>query len=121
MSLRAYFITHAPAEPQEWFRPKMKTKRPTDPWISLDGQREYDNLGVAFSAENKIWLEKTDGGFIPPLDRLVTNKFKDECDVWDEEYKKQRAIQWPVAWADAQIAEIARVDDQIGESIVSKD
>ena len=114
MSLRAYFIAHAPAEPQEWFTPKMKTKRPTSPWASIDGQREYDSLGEAFYHEHARMLEKH-GMCLAPLNKLVTNKFKDECDAWDEEYKKQRAIQWPVAWADAQIAGGARVDAEMQE------
>lgn len=31
MSLRDYFIAHAPAEPQPWFEPVMTTLRPPNP------------------------------------------------------------------------------------------
>ncbi|MFA5377415.1 MAG: hypothetical protein WC455_16810 [Dehalococcoidia bacterium] len=56
MSLRDYFIAHAPAEPQEWFTPR---------------DRDGDASCAIF--------------------------------VGDEDYVKQRFIQWPAAWADEQI------------------
>lgn len=69
MTLRDYFIAHAPADPQPWFEPVMK-KRPKPI-------------------------------FEDPADEDCVNYH--EVRAWDEDYKKQRYIQWPGAWADEQI------------------
>ncbi|PKL40915.1 MAG: hypothetical protein CVV44_04150 [Spirochaetae bacterium HGW-Spirochaetae-1] len=71
MSLRDYFIAHAPAEPQPWFTPIMDIKRPQP---HFDSSRSGNCL-------NRMAL-----------------------DSWDNEYDKQRHLQWPVAWADAMLA-----------------
>jgi len=87
LSLRDYFIAHAPAEPQFWFEPAMPTERPKSRWVSDGGTQEFKS---AFEAE-----------------RVCGDNFRDAnghlIDEWDFEKKKQRYIQWPAAWADAQL------------------
>lgn len=76
MSLRAYFAAHAPDEPQGWFEPVMTTKRPNPE--RPDGDHDYER------------------------DAINTP----EIIAWDAEYHRQRYIQWPLAWADEQIAQL---------------
>lgn len=74
LTLRDYLIAHAPDEPHKWFMPVMPEARPSPP----DPNSEIDIEG---------W-------------RVVSAKMV----AWDHEFDKQRSIQWPGAWADAQIA-----------------
>lgn len=76
MTLRDYFIAHAPAEPQFWFEPVMNTPEPPKPIKKvvrrgLDGGEWYDNDAHA---------------------------------EWRKEKGKQTYVQWPAAWADAMLA-----------------
>lgn len=84
MTLRGYFIAHAPAEPQPWFEPTMPERRPTPVWITNDGRFKSLDLRVmerehfnAYSMQNQK-----------------------EFDAWGTEFAKQRYVQWPAAWAD---------------------
>jgi len=43
ISLRDYFIAHAPAEPQPWFEPVMETKRPEP---IFPDNRKYDAINT---------------------------------------------------------------------------
>ncbi|NSX06045.1 hypothetical protein [Cupriavidus gilardii] len=98
MTLRDYFIAHAPAEPQPWFEPVM-SPRPEFPAfteLSADDQRDwnselYDYAPEECSAALRAYGEK----------RKAAEKAARE---WDKECGKQRYIQWPAAWADAQLA-----------------
>jgi hypothetical protein len=71
--LRDYFMAHAPVEPQQWFRPLMKSERPEPV------------MGDANMSS-------------PEWDQFPKNS--DDISAWDEERKKQLYIQWPAAWAD---------------------
>lgn len=98
MTLRDYFIAHAPAEPQAWFEPKMPTPRPQLPTSSSlseadqsdwhDERLDHDPEGC--SAELHAFAEARRN-----YDRTVR--------AWDREYSKQWCIQWPAAWADEQL------------------
>lgn len=91
MSLRAYFAAHAPAEPQEWFVPVMSTGRP-----------EPDHAGVEPSRRE----------FVDPHN-------KHAIEAWDREQYKQGYIQWPLAWADEQIAQLNSTQPQHEEQPAS--
>lgn len=84
MTLRDYFIAHAPAEPQQWFRPQMPP-RPVTRYVSEDGQQEFTSRAAA---EDAVGEE----GY--------TNVNSDAQRQWETEFTKQRYIQWPAAWAD---------------------
>ncbi|WAX26333.1 hypothetical protein [Ralstonia phage p2110] len=98
MSLRDYFIAHAPAEPQAWFEPKMPTPRPQLPTSSSlseadqsdwhDERLDHDPEGC--SAELHAFAE-------------ARRSYEKNVNEWDREYSKQWCIQWPAAWADEQL------------------
>lgn len=86
ITVRDYFMAHAPAEPQDWFSPVMRAK-PDGPGsrpktIDLNMMR-YD-----------VKTPETDA-----YDEAV-KKWNKDCDQWARDFNRQRYIQWPAAWAD---------------------
>lgn len=88
MSLRDYFIAHAPDHPHPWFTPVMPPCPDGSIWVSDDGMRKYTNHADAFANEGDS----------------CTRFNQDAIDAWTAERDKQRFVQWPAAWADAQLA-----------------
>ena len=86
MTLRDYFIAHAPAEPQPWFMPAMPPAPNMTIWIGSSGNIYDSEISAINSKEMTI--------------RPVAG---DEYDAWRNEQVKQRYIQWPAAWADAML------------------
>ena len=84
MSLRDYFITHAPLEPAEWFEPVMTSVCPEIEAIKPVKRRWWHFMCGPPSA-----------GLILPRYRYSLERY-----MWNIEYKKQCQIQWPTAWAD---------------------
>lgn len=102
ITLRDYFIAHAPAEPQEWFKPQMEVSEPE--LISvLDLPRNHPSRG-----ELQQWyrqdIETED--LSPEAQKWVQNYREglEAREQWRAERSKQRFIQWPAAWADQQLA-----------------
>jgi len=89
MTLRDYFVAHAPADPQHWFIPTMPTSRPVPVWVADVGGKEY---------ASHLDAERACGD-------CFCNKNQQAIDEWDSEFGKQRFIQWPGAWADEMIKE----------------
>lgn len=95
MTLRDYFIAHAPAEPQPWFVPVMPSapqypEIPQEPHIDLDFMAGRSNFDRADEASRRAAVV-----------RIKADKdFRDACLAWEVEEAKQRYIQWPAAWAD---------------------
>lgn len=82
MSLRAYFAAHAPAAVPEWFEALPPTPRPAVPNVpdfplTAAGQKQ----AAKFEQE-------------------VATPYRAACLAWDEAHSRQRAAQWPWAWAD---------------------
>jgi hypothetical protein len=99
LALRDYFIAHAPAEPQPWFQPVMATERPMVPTIfelSAEDRRDW----------NDERLDNEPDACSPALHDFQKRQRQalNAGDAWDAEQKKLRYVQWPGAWADAQIA-----------------
>lgn len=96
MSLRDYFIAHAPNEPQPWFRPVMKPRPElmflkaapdsVKSELKYDDYADYVNEGDMSSAALAWHLERVSK--------------KKETRRWDAELQKQTCLQWPAAWAD---------------------
>ncbi len=86
MTLRDYFIAHAPAEPQPWFMPAMPPAPNMTIWMGSSGKIYDSEISAINSKEMTI--------------RHVAG---DEYDAWRNEQVKQRYIQWPAAWADAML------------------
>jgi hypothetical protein len=103
MSLRDYFIAHAPAEPQPWFEPKMPPRPEGPSWADFCARSTDAEIKEA-QAFNREGL---------PVDRIkhdsvlewavAHSAFKTADGAWEAEYVRQRYIQWPAAWADAML------------------
>lgn len=86
LSIRDYFIAHAPAEPQQWFRPTMPPC-PVPHLVGHDG-RTY---ATTLDAERACGED----GF--------EDRNYEAINDWQRECAKQRYVQWPAAWADAML------------------
>lgn len=89
MTLRDYFIAHAPAEPQSWFMPVMPPAPDLSIWAGESG-RKYDGEREAMGSEEGL------RGKVRPVNA-------DAYYAWRNEQAKQRYVQWPAAWADAML------------------
>jgi hypothetical protein len=84
----AYFVAHAPVEPQPWFQPKMSTKEPTRRWC---GVVKAGKPAPTFDSESEAVA------YYGPYNTYVNNHA--EISDWYLEHAKQRLLQWPLAWA----------------------
>lgn len=98
MTLRDYFIAHAPAEPQQWFRPAMPHPCPQPPASITDKTEEEredhagymdDMLNVGDVRSNRL------AAHLREYEAWRTWKR-----AWDQDHAKQSYVQWPAAWAD---------------------
>jgi hypothetical protein len=98
MTLRDYFMAHAPAEPQPWFQPVMPMEAPTAPQFPRDltdaekrDQEVYlgDSMEVSDMGQHRVRAYHEQHAEYVKASR-----------AWKSEQDKQRFIQWPVAWAD---------------------
>ena len=82
MSLRDYFIAHAPVEPQGWFQPAIPPKPERDPKLQ--------------------WCNgcKRDACCEGNADCEQLRAFREKLQDWSDLRDKARLIQWPAAWAD---------------------
>lgn len=94
LSVFDYFMAHAPAEPQDWFMPVMQEDCPAVPSLNsvppgplCEELRSYfdDCCDVSTTAAMQ-WIERRE-----ELIRLQ--------ELWQAEFRKQRYVQWPAAWA----------------------
>lgn len=90
MTLRDYFMAHAPAEPQQWFIPAMPPCLAVPSVKSLpegDLRDELEDESSFTSQAAADWLNERD-------------RLADLQATWQEEFRKQIYVQWPAAWAD---------------------
>lgn len=96
MSLRDYYIAHAPAEPQPWFQPVMPHPRPAYPAQpkftseqrdEITAHREYGKPIEKLSEPVAAWVR-------------AVEHFRALSRDWDTAREKQWYVQWPAAWAD---------------------
>lgn len=85
ITLRDYFIAHAPAKPQVWFEPVMRKHPKFGPFVSNDGNRKY-------KTQREARIKEGDNFY---------NENEAELEIWKLDYEEQKLIQWPAAWADA--------------------
>lgn len=97
MTLRDYFIAHAPAEPQSWFEPVMppRPKFPDFDALPKEDQRDWNNERYDYEPEKCSTALQEYG-------KKHAAAMKEGYE-WDKERDKQRCIQWPGAWADEQL------------------
>ena len=97
--LRDYFIAHAPVEPPGWFNPVMPGERPKHPDLpansgatarEIEYVREYWQVMPVAEIKNGALLEYV----------TARREAYQAAAKWDFEHRKQRSLQWPLAWAD---------------------
>lgn len=82
VSLFAYFMAHAPAEPQPWFQPAMCEPPKSDPaWRFCDNCKH--DMGDC---------EKN-------ADCAKILAYRRAFAYWQERRDRERLLQWPAAWA----------------------
>lgn len=113
MTLRDYFIAHAPAEPQPWFEPVMDTDRPV--YTHIPSPSRPDDLTNEEHKELNKFYGGTNAATEAKQPRVITyltaieevRKQRDAAEAavrrWEECKTRQRYIQWPAAWADAML------------------
>ena len=101
MTLRDYFMAHAPAEPQPWFMPAMPPAPDLSIWVGESG-RKYDGERAAMGSEEGL------RGKVRPVNA-------DAYYAWRNEQAKQRYVQWPAAWADEMLKARTSVAKSAGD------
>lgn len=102
MTLRDYFIAHAPIEPQPWFTPVMSPKPALpdpDKELSVEDAKEWRKLDEFAAEEGNVRVKAYCD---------MRSAAYDAREAWENERKKQCYVQWPAAWADAMLAERAK-------------
>lgn len=101
MTIRQYFMAHAPAEPQQWFKPVVGP-RPTMPdkykELTFEQQKLWADLEGEFADDRTV-----DGYAVNAFD-YKWRQAREACEAYDAEYVRQRYAQWPAVWADAVLA-----------------
>lgn len=107
MSLRDYFIAHAPIEPWPGFEPEMRAK-PTAPRLEPKG-----NNGEVPNDDDKKRLHSWRHDPCFDFEDMNLPQFSAWCNSWiehwaalpkwDNDYEAQRYMQWPCAFADAML------------------
>lgn len=103
MTLRDYFITHAPSWPPDWFNPVV----PPCPAVPSVNAIADDELRHAVK---RYWDGEDDTASSPAVLEWIDRR-KDAVaaqEQWQIEFRKQRYVQWPAAWADEMLKARAR-------------
>jgi len=115
MSLRAYFMAHAPVEPQPWFRPVMPHPQPKLPLRDFDMTQEeaedwagWDNHAIDVEQVGSVRLQ----AYIRAL--IFAKK---QLDDWQADYRRQSWVQWPAAWADEQLEQLQAPKQELHEAM----
>lgn len=101
MTLRAYFIAHAPEKPWSWFKPNLSTEKPKFP----EEKVLFEGLSEEQIMNFKVWrydpcyeLQKESPEFKNAIE-LIDQHHK-AAEDWEKEYLQQKDIQWPAFWAE---------------------
>lgn len=98
MTLRDYFIAHAPAEPQQWFRPSMLHPKPVAPIAPTDLNEEEREDRAAYM-EDMVDIGGVRSSRLAAYLRQLES-WRHWIRAWNSDEEKQRWVQWPAAWAD---------------------
>ena len=99
MSLRDYFIAHAPAEPQCWFQPVVPAQPDAPgvpPWLTQEERGEWEALREFLDAEDCVQPRIREYA-------MAKGAYEKAVAAWRREQVKQLYVQWPLAWADAML------------------
>lgn len=100
--LLAYFMVHAPSEPQAWFEPVMPAMPKVPQPSQIQDERIRKDVQGALRAESDPELPESAKWMA-----MQKQAFSDYAS-WSEEHTKQRLVQWPRAWACEQCAQYTR-------------
>lgn len=104
MTLRDYFIAHAPAEPQPWFSPVVPAKEaPLLPFLQMfpDSTEEERRAVSNFNAEWMIVEDVKEERARAYL--FQKEQYRQRLRQFASMVERERYIQWPAAWADAML------------------
>lgn len=98
MTLHDYFMAHAPVIPHDWFLPEMLRDCPIVPSINAVSN-------PAWRADLKLQAEWAEGEQSQAARQWFDRQEQatEEQAAWQAEFRKQRSVQWPAAWADAML------------------
>lgn len=104
MSLRDYFIAHAPSHAPKWFFPVMPPCPVVPSAMNVLAGSLYDDLRSwrlgrerleDLSEEAQLWLSRRD-------------EAEAAQEEWQAEFRRQCYAQWPCAWADLMLEQRAK-------------
>lgn len=88
ISLFAYFMAHAPAEPQPWFEPSMCAPPKEDPrWQFCEGCKADSDC------EHNAQCDEIQA-------------FRVQFKAWQKRRDAELLLQWPAAWAREQVRRV---------------
>lgn len=99
ISVRDYFMAHAPQDPQEWFEPVVPPPPLPVPYLrdrTPEENHELNGLNEYLGIEDLTIPRVIEYAKAVAAQRIKTGE-------WSQERGKQRFVQWPAAWADAMI------------------
>lgn len=99
-----YFMTHAPAEPQPWFHPEI-APLPNKPIKPRDMTKVEAEECAAWN-EHVINAEEIKSPRVQDY-ALAMEGYRLAKEEWERIMLKQRYVQWPRAWAQEMLKQLA--------------
>ena len=114
MTLRAYLVAHAPAEPQAWFQPVIETVEDPESfalgsWPAKLIEAAVNNNWPKEQIDEQIDMRTMDDQSHADVARRVfeaINALRRRKLIL-EGIERERYLQWPLAWADAMLEKLA--------------
>ncbi len=114
MTLRAYLVAHAPAEPQAWFQPVFPevvepNPFPANSWpaklidhaVGSDWTQEQIDYQVGMQLVEEERVDEIKARIAQSIEARKQRKAN------IENTERERYLQWPLAWADAMLEKLA--------------
>lgn len=102
LSVRDYFIAHAPAEPQPWFEPVLPPKESSLPQFGEMYPDRTDAERSALNAFDSDYMRVEDVKEERVRNYLLQREEQvNRLRAYNAMAHRERYVQWPAAWADA--------------------
>lgn len=115
MTLRAYLVAHAPAEPQEWFNPVIETIEEPEPFAAGSWPANLIEDAVQNDRTQEQIDDQLQMHYLDDKQRSeVARRINGSIDALRrrklilEGIERERYLQWPLAWADAMIERLGQ-------------
>jgi len=109
ISLRDYFIAHAPAEPWPWFQPQVTDPPPT-PQYEQSGVWGFNKVEQVQAGE--LRKNRSFNSFVVNTGcekyaafEAAWNAYWESERLWKDTIQQARQVQWPAFWADTMLAQ----------------